>query len=68
LKKKKKRKYYSEACEAIHEGAKDLYEIGAITGERMREYDEMCFIPEDEAPVAETTQSQPVTSTLAHLH
>jgi DNA-binding transcriptional regulator YiaG len=61
---KKKGKYYSEACEAIHEGARDLHEIGAITGERMREYEEMCFVPEDEAAPG-TTQSQPATPALA---
>jgi DNA-binding transcriptional regulator YiaG len=60
-------KYYSEACEAIHEGARDLYEIGVITGERMREYDEMCFVPEDETAPG-TTQSKPVTPALAHPH
>jgi DNA-binding transcriptional regulator YiaG len=59
-----KKTYYSEASEAIHEGAKDLYEIGAITGARMREYDERCFVPEDEA-APETTQSQPVTPAFA---
>jgi DNA-binding transcriptional regulator YiaG len=61
---KKKGKYYSEASEAIHEGAQDLYEIGAITGERLREYDEMCFVREDEA-APETTPSQPVSPALA---
>jgi DNA-binding transcriptional regulator YiaG len=62
---KKKGNYYSEACEAIHEGARDLYEIGAITMERMREYDEMCFVPED-GTAPGTTQSKPVTPALAH--
>jgi DNA-binding transcriptional regulator YiaG len=60
---KKKGKYYSEASEAIHEGAKDLYEIGAITGERMREYDEMCFVPKEEA-ASVTTQGQPASPAL----
>ena len=40
------RKYYSEASAAIHESARDLFEVGAIDGDRMREFDEMCFVEE----------------------
>jgi len=36
-------KYKSEACEALYEHAVELYKIGAITEERMREYDELCL-------------------------
>jgi DNA-binding transcriptional regulator YiaG len=62
---KKKEKYYSEACEAIHEGARDLHELGAITGERMQEYDAMCFVQEDETAPG-TPQSKPITPAFAH--
>jgi putative transcriptional regulator len=60
-----KKKYYSEASEAIHESARDLYEIGAITEAEMGEFDESCLVREDEAAPG-TTQSQPVTPALAH--
>jgi len=36
-------KYESEALKVIHQSAKDMYKVGAITEGRMREYDEMCL-------------------------
>jgi len=36
-------KYKSEAMEPVHEQAVALFKIGAITEERMCEYDEMCL-------------------------
>ena len=36
-------KYKSDILETIHENATANFEIGAISGERMREYDEMCL-------------------------
>ena len=41
-------KYKSDAFEAIHEDAVSMYEIGAISEERMKEYDEMCLVKESE--------------------
>jgi DNA-binding transcriptional regulator YiaG len=38
--------YKSEAFRAIHEGAVAMYEVGAISEERMREYDRACLKPE----------------------
>ena len=43
-----KKKYYSEALMAVHESAKDLFEIGAISEKEMREFDESCFVQEPE--------------------
>jgi len=43
-----RRKYYSEIAEGIHESARDLFEIGAISEARMREYDKRCFVEEPE--------------------
>ena len=40
------KKYYSEALEAVHESARDLYEIGAISENEMKEFDEGCFVNE----------------------
>jgi len=36
-------KYESEALKVIHQDAKEMYKIGAITEARMSEYDEMCL-------------------------
>jgi len=36
-------KYESEILKAMHQEAKEMYKIGAITEARMREYDEMCL-------------------------
>jgi putative transcriptional regulator len=40
--------YYSEALEAVHQSAKDLFEIGAISEDEMKEFDENCFVKEPE--------------------
>jgi putative transcriptional regulator len=40
------KKYYSEALEAVHQSAQDLYEIGAISEKEMKEFDEGCFVKE----------------------
>jgi DNA-binding transcriptional regulator YiaG len=44
------RKFFSEACEVIYQDAVALFEIGAITEAELKEYDEDCFIDEDETP------------------
>jgi len=36
-------KYESEALKVIHQDAKEMYKIGAITEARMREFDEICL-------------------------
>ncbi|MDR1468124.1 MAG: hypothetical protein LBT00_02395 [Spirochaetaceae bacterium] len=36
--------YKSEPLEAIHESMKDLYEIGLLSDERMRHFDEACLV------------------------
>jgi len=41
-----KKKYYSDALKAVHESAKDLYEIGALSEKEMNEFDEGCFVKE----------------------
>lgn len=48
---KAKRKYKSEAFEAIHSSANALFDIGAIDKTTMREFDESCLMepPEIEA-------------------
>jgi len=41
-------KYKSDIFETIHENATANYEVGAISEERMREYNEMCLVKEPE--------------------
>jgi len=36
-------KYKSDILEAIYESATEKFQIGAISENRMREYDEMCL-------------------------
>jgi DNA-binding transcriptional regulator YiaG len=52
-----KKKYESELLGVIHQSAKDLYEIGAISEARMQEYDEDCLVSEPipKAPSAQKT-------------
>jgi len=40
------KKYYSEALEAVHQSAKDLLEIGAISEKEMKKFDEGCLVNE----------------------
>jgi putative transcriptional regulator len=41
-----KNKYESEQLIVCHESAQALYRIGAIDSDKMREFDEMCIVPE----------------------
>ena len=41
-------KYKSEIFEVVHQDATEMFKIGAISEARMREYDEMCLVDEDE--------------------
>jgi len=36
-------KYENEALKVIHQDAKEMYKIGAITEADMREFDELCL-------------------------
>jgi putative transcriptional regulator len=41
-------KYKSEIYEVMHQDAMADFEVGAISEERMKEYDEMCLVKEPE--------------------
>lgn len=41
-------KYKSDVLEAIHDTMKALHEVGAISDESMKEFDESCLEPEPE--------------------
>ncbi|MDR2194386.1 MAG: hypothetical protein LBP19_07975 [Treponema sp.] len=43
-----KRKYQSKQLMAIHESARDLYEIGLIDTDKMWEFDEVCLVEEED--------------------
>ena len=40
------KKYRSDISMVVHESATDLFEIGAISEARMREFDKMCLVKE----------------------
>ena len=64
-----KKKYKSEALMAIHQDAKALYRIGAISPERLREFDELCLASGKEAAgAAGTTAKKPAAPVYAHLN
>jgi putative transcriptional regulator len=56
-------KYKSDAFEAIHEDAVAMYKAGAISRERMKEYDEMCLVQESqtEPEIEESVEMEHVT-------
>ena len=57
------KKYHSEACEAIYEEIMAEFEAGLISEAKVREYDEMCLVQEDEKTYeAETTKIEHVTA------
>ena len=39
-------KYKSEIYEVVHQDATAMFEIGAISEAKMREFDEMCLVQE----------------------
>ena len=50
------KRYYSEALMAVHQSARDLFEIGAISEDEMKEFYEGCFVNEpDKALKTEKT-------------
>ena len=49
------KKYYSEICEVMHQDAMADFELGIISEARMREYDELCFVDEDETAYKENS-------------
>lgn len=61
-----KKQYKSEALTAIHRDAEALYRIGAISAERLREFDDMCLVRgSGTAPSAGTVPKQPAAPVYA---
>ena len=46
------KKYYSEALMAVHQSARDLLEIGAISEKEMKEFDAGCLAKEPKTEYA----------------
>ena len=47
------KKYYSELFEAMHEEILGLFEAGTVSEAELREFEEDCFLDEDETPQEE---------------
>jgi hypothetical protein len=47
------KKYYSEAFKAMHEEILGLFVTGTVSKAELREFEEDCFIDEDETPQEE---------------
>ena len=60
-------KYKSDAYEAIHEDAMADFAIGAISKERMKEYDEMCLVQEPNPAAYEAEKSAESINQLEHV-
>ena len=45
-------RYKSEIYEVVHQDAMAMFEIGAISEERMREFDKMCLASETDSDEA----------------
>jgi DNA-binding transcriptional regulator YiaG len=41
-------KYQSEAMQVIHEDMKGMHELGIISDTRMKEFDKLCLVEEEE--------------------
>ena len=56
-------KYKSEIFEVIHESATEKFKIGAISEERMREYDKMCLASEKKVSKTDTAKTSAARET-----
>jgi len=56
-------KYKSEIFEVVHQDATEMFKIGAISEERMREFDEMCLAPEKNVSKTAAEPAAPKTKT-----
>ncbi|WP_461256357.1 hypothetical protein [Treponema sp. R80B11-R83G3] len=59
-------KYKSEICKVMHQDAMADFEVGAISEERMREYDKMCLVKEPKASYK--TEKSPKTEYATATH
>ena len=59
-----KKKYQSEALMVCHQSAQDLFELGIIDAEEMKDFDEGCLVQESETveALAPSVELEPVTA------
>jgi hypothetical protein len=43
------KQYKTPALQSLHEAMSDLYDIGAIDGDKMREFDKTCLVSDDKS-------------------
>ena len=60
-------KYKSDAYEAIHEDAVADFDVGAISEERMKEYDEMCLVQEPKPAYEAENSPKPSVQVMEHV-
>ena len=59
-------KYKSDIYEVVHQDAVEMFKIGAISEERMSEFDKMCLVKEPKASYA--AEKSPKTEYAAKSH
>jgi len=62
-----KRGYATRALKEVHEGAKDLFKAGAISAQRMAEFDSLCLSPTEYSPSEIKTLRKRTGKTQAEL-
>ena len=60
-------KYKSAIYQAVHESAVEKFTIGAISEERMQEYDEMCLVQESETAQEATKSPEALQATAGRM-
>ena len=61
-------KYKSDILEMIHENATANFEIGAISEARMKEYDKMCLVKENDPAFDAEKPAEPSIRIIKHEH
>ena len=59
-------KYKSEIYEAVHHDAVEMFKTGAISEDRMREYDKKCLVHEPESSPAVSETLAPGNAVVSH--
>jgi len=59
-------KYKSEIFEVVHKDAVEMFKIGAISEDRMREYDKQCLVQEPETTYTTEKSTKKEYAALAH--
>ena len=60
-------KYKSEIYEALHEETLALFKVGAIPEAELREFEEICFVKEDEPAYEAKKPAEPSMRVIEHV-